>query len=181
MFFAQLSDELYDLALKMVLDFTNEQVLPNAVRAAGLLCDSVAAANPKKAAKHFIPLCIEKIKTELEHGASSTMTNSASSTPIQSDSTLHWYQNILFHVVSMMGPELLNYKTEIMDILSEMISKCKTRRGYMWSGKLLRNCLKTLLDVYPKESRSVPLDEWNNEGQSISPLLYRSYEAIYES
>ncbi|KAI9033800.1 hypothetical protein CLU79DRAFT_851017 [Phycomyces nitens] len=161
--FGQLSDDLYDLALRMVVEFVNDQVIPNAVRTTGLLCDSITSANVKKAAKHFIPLCIANIRTELDYGASSTITNSASSNPIQSDSTLHWNQNILFSVVSMMGPEILNYKTEIIDIGLEMVSKCRSRRGVMWTGKFLRNVLKGLLETYPKDFRNLKPEEWNDK------------------
>ncbi|KAI8379085.1 uncharacterized protein BYT42DRAFT_495617 [Radiomyces spectabilis] len=167
--FGQLSEPLYDLALRMVVDFASEQVLPNAVRATGMLCDSITSANPQKAAKRFFPLCINNIMVELEHGASSTITNSSTSNPIQSDSSFHWYQNILFSVVSMMGSELLRYKKDILAALKEMVSKCRSRRGIMWTGKVLRNCLRTLLETYPMEFRSATPREWADKeymGQS---------------
>ncbi|KAI9246724.1 hypothetical protein BDA99DRAFT_526780 [Phascolomyces articulosus] len=161
--FGQLSDDLYDMALRMVMDFISEQVLPNAIHAAGLLCNSIASANPAKAAKRLIPLCINNISSELEHGAASTMTNSETSTPIQSDSTLHWYQCILYHIVIKLGPDLLEYKKDIIHILTEMITKCKSRRGFVWSAELLKNCLSTLLRMYPHDRRSLNPEDWNNE------------------
>ncbi|KAG0174459.1 hypothetical protein DFQ30_004302 [Apophysomyces sp. BC1015] len=171
--FGQLSDQLYDLALRMVVDFINDQVLPNAVRAAGGLCDSIASANCKKAAKKLIPLCIANIKTELEHGASSTITNSVSSNPIQSDSTFHWYQNILYSLLPMGGQEILVYKEDLVDIGLEMVNKCRSRRGIMWTGKFIRHCLKGLLDTYPKDFKSLNPDEWNNpESIANSHLLW---------
>ncbi|KAF7723510.1 hypothetical protein EC973_001885 [Apophysomyces ossiformis] len=173
MVFWQISDKLYDLALKMVVDFVNDQVLPNAVRAAGGLCDSIAAANWKKAAKQLIPLCIANIRTELEHGASSTITNAVSSNPIQSDSTFHWYQNILFSILCYGGEDLVAYKKDLMDIGVEMVAKCRSRRGIMWTGKFIRLCLKGLLDVYPKDFRSLTPDEWNSpETMAKSHLLW---------
>ena len=152
------------MALRMVMDFISQQVLPNAIHAAGLLCNSIASANPAKAAKKLIPLCINNISIELENGAGSTMTNSETSTPIQSDSTLHWYQCILYYVVSKLGPDLLDYKKDIIDILHEMITKCKSRRGFVWSAELLKNCLGSLLRIYPKERRSLDPKHWNDEG-----------------
>ncbi|KAG1064491.1 hypothetical protein G6F42_026993 [Rhizopus arrhizus] len=65
--FGQLSDDLYDLVLRMIVEFISDRVLPNAVRAVGLLCNAVAKAHPKKAAKAFIPLFIANIQVELEH------------------------------------------------------------------------------------------------------------------
>ncbi|KAI8327989.1 hypothetical protein BC941DRAFT_364207, partial [Chlamydoabsidia padenii] len=162
--FGQLSDNMYDVALRLVVDFSNNQVLPSAVRAMGALCQSITSVNPKKAARQFIPICIVNIRTELkENGASSTMTNSATSNPIQSDATLHWYQHILFSVVSDLGSEWLNYKDDLLAIGYDMVHHCKSRRGMMWAGKFLRYSLKTLLDTYPTEYRSLTPAEWHNK------------------
>lgn len=158
---------MYNLALRMVVDFVGGQVLSNAIHAGGLLCTAIASADPAKAAKQLIPLCIGNIMSELEHGAASTIVNSATSTPIQSDSTLHWYQGILFSTVAAMGSELLNYKTEIINVLKEMTEKCKSRTGFTWSGKLLRASLKTLLAIYPREFRSLTPKEWNSKGKLL--------------
>lgn len=161
--FGQLSDDLYDLVLRMIVEFISDRVLPNAVRAVGLLCNAVAKANPKKAAKAFIPLCIANIQVELEHGAASTVTHAASSNLIQSDSTFHWYQNILFSVIRVLGSELLPYKQDVISVTHAMIQQCRSRRGIMWTGKLLRNVLSTLLCVYPKDFRSVTPSLWNDK------------------
>ncbi|KAI7908029.1 uncharacterized protein BX663DRAFT_425475 [Cokeromyces recurvatus] len=161
--FGQLSDELYDLALRLVIEFITDRVLPNAVRAVGLLCDAIASINPKKAAKVFLPLCISNIRNELEHGAAATVAHAASSNLIQSDSTFHWYQNILFSVVSMLGAEILPYKQDIIDITHLMIQQCRSRRGIMWTGKLIRSVLSTTLNIYPKEFRSLNPSQWNDK------------------
>ncbi|KAL9538165.1 hypothetical protein MBANPS3_011145 [Mucor bainieri] len=161
--FGQLSDELYDLVLRMVVEFISDRVLPNAVRAVGLLCEALAKANPRKAAKALIPLCIANIHVELEHGASSTMTHAASSNLIQSDSTLHWYQHILFSVVRFLGAELLPYKQDIVAVTHAMVQQCRSRRGIMWTGKLIRYVLFTVLNVYPKDYRSVVPSLWNDK------------------
>lgn len=161
--FGQLSDELYDLALRLIVDFVTERVLPNAVRGVGLLCDAITTTNPKKAAKVFLPLCISNIQVELEHGASATVTHAASSNLIQSDSTFHWYQNILFSVVSNLGPELLPYKQDIVSITQSMVQQCRSRRGMMWTGKLIRSVLNTTLSVYPKDFRSLNPSQWDDK------------------
>lgn len=165
--FGQLGDKMFDIALKLVADFATSQVIPNAVRAMGSLCDSITSANPEKSAKKLIDICITNIRMELEHGASSTLTNAASSTPIQSDATLHWYQHILFSVVISLGSLAVQYKDQLLDIGQYMIQHCKTRRGFMWSGKFIRHLLKTILDIYPKEYRSLVPEEWKNIGNNI--------------
>ncbi|KAI8975614.1 hypothetical protein BDF20DRAFT_879640 [Mycotypha africana] len=161
--FGQLSDELYDLALKLVSDFVTDRVLPNATRAVGLLCDTLTNKNPQKAAKIFIPICISNIQIELEHGASSIVSHADGSNLIQSDSTFHWYQNILYSVICNIGPEILTYRNEIVSICQLMVDKCRSRRGIMWTGKTLRNILNSILNVYPTEFRSLNPEIWNNK------------------
>jgi proteasome activator subunit 4 len=161
--FGQLSDELYDMVLRLVVDFVSDRVLPNAVRAVGLLCDAITSVHPKKAAQVFIPLCISQIESELEHGACSTRSHSAASNLIQSDSTFHWYQNILFSVVSTLGPEVLVYKSELIAVTHTMVTHCYSRRGMMWTGKLIRNILKTVLDIYPKDFKSLNASQWKDK------------------
>jgi proteasome activator subunit 4 len=161
--FNQLSEPLYDLALKLVVEFVSDRVLPNAVRAVGQLCDAMTALNPKKAAKVFIPLCISNIQMELEHGAASTVSHAAASTLIPSDATFHWYQNILFSMISSMGPEILVYKEEIISVTQAMINQCRSRRGMMWTGKLVRAVLATVLNIYPLDYRSLNPSQWNDK------------------
>ncbi|KAI8578771.1 hypothetical protein K450DRAFT_245430 [Umbelopsis ramanniana AG] len=170
--FNQISDELYDFGLRMIVDFAAQQVLPNAVRPMGYLCAVVTSPHPEKALKKFIPLCLDNIRTELEHGASGLATNSSTSQQPQSDSTLHWYQSILFQVLTMPGTEILKYKKDIIDILKLMQAECKSRRGFMWAGKLLRFVLMSLLEIYPLECKSVPLDRWNDPEFMANQHLY---------
>jgi proteasome activator subunit 4 len=84
-----LSEPLYDLVLNMVFDYTSTNVRSNAVRAIHQLIQCIANADPVKTLAMFLPFCSQNIRTELENGASSLRTTSASS-PLPSDATLHW-------------------------------------------------------------------------------------------
>ena len=84
-----LSDQLYDLVLRMVFNYASTNVRCNAVRAIHQLVECVANANPAKTLAQFLPFCLRNIQTELENGASSLRTT-ASSSPLPSDATLHW-------------------------------------------------------------------------------------------
>jgi proteasome activator subunit 4 len=95
-----LSEPLFDLVLKMVFEYASTNVRPNAVRAVHQLVECLANANPIKTLAKFFPFCAQSIRTELEHGASSLRTTSASS-PLPSDATLHWsWCNLTFGVMS---------------------------------------------------------------------------------
>lgn len=82
------------MVLNMVYDYASTNVRTNAVRAIHQLVECVANANPVKTLAKFFPLCVANIKTELENGASSLRTTSASR-PLPSDATLHWNLAIL--------------------------------------------------------------------------------------
>ncbi len=84
-----LSEPLFDLVLNMIYEYASTNVRPNAVRAIHQLVECVANADPRKTLAKFFPFCARNIRTELENGASSLRTTSAS-TPIPSDATLHW-------------------------------------------------------------------------------------------
>lgn len=160
----------------MVVQFATAQVLPNAVMDVGCLCSAIVTVNPQKASKKFIPICIANIKSELEHGASSIMLNSASSEIIQSDSTLHWYQKILMDVVHGMGSEVLKYKNELNEIIAESIAKCKSYRGFKWASFLLGYTLRTICEIYPTEYRSLPPQQWSDRGNG-KRIVFVKHEA----
>lgn len=84
-----LSEPLYDLVLNMVYDYASTNVRSNAVRAVHQLVECIANADPVKTLAKFLPFCTRNIRIELENGASSLRTTSASS-PLPSDATLHW-------------------------------------------------------------------------------------------
>ena len=89
-----LSEPLYDMVLNMVYTYASDNVRSNAVRAIHQLLECVANADPVKTLAKFFPFCERNIRVELEHGASSVRTTSESSTPLPSDTTLHWSKYI---------------------------------------------------------------------------------------
>jgi len=85
-----LSENLYDMVLKMIFDYASTNVRSNAVRAIHQLVECVANANPEKTLAKFFHFCVKNIRTELENGASSLRTTTTSSVSLPSDATLHW-------------------------------------------------------------------------------------------
>jgi len=84
-----LSDQLFDLVLKLVHDYATTNAKANAVKAFGQLVACLARVNPEKTINKFLPYCISQIEEELKHGASSVRTTS-SHIAAASDTTLHW-------------------------------------------------------------------------------------------
>ncbi|KAF8203239.1 hypothetical protein BJ912DRAFT_842338 [Pholiota molesta] len=157
-----LSDELYDLVLKMVFDYASTNVRTNAVRAIHQLVECVANADPVKTLAKFFPFCAANIRTELENGASSLRTTS-SSVPLPSDATLHWNLAILRGTVYNDGRAILKYEEELMSLLHLLHQKALSKRGYSWTGKLLSSLLLTLTHTYPLENKFVNPKDWNSE------------------
>ena len=88
---SHLSDQLFDIVLKLVYEYGTTNAKSNSMRPFGWLVACLARAKPKKTIDKFLPFCISQIEDELRHGASSIRTT-ASHTPVPSDTTLHWSQ-----------------------------------------------------------------------------------------
>jgi hypothetical protein len=179
--FIQLSDEIHDIAIKKIGDFARSHVIPNATKVFGLLCSACTGCNPDKVLSIFLPMCKSAIESELEHDAASiSCLTSESSNPFafatSSDSTLHWYQSILFHVVIQAGECLLKYKSLLIDVLKISIEKCKSGRGYKWAGKLLSNIIISLCKIYPLEERNVKSETWYSE--EYQKTHYKSWGTV---
>lgn len=108
----QCSPEIYDVALDIFKEHVINSPRANSARAVGHLAACFGRASPRKALKAFLLPCIEKIKTELQHGASSTRTTS-SSTPIESDNAFHWYCLLLLGTLHMAAEEVSVRKSNI--------------------------------------------------------------------
>ncbi|TFY56124.1 hypothetical protein EVJ58_g7830 [Rhodofomes roseus] len=155
-----LSDALFDLVLRLVYDYATTNAKANAVRAFGQLISCLSRAQPEKTVTKFLPFCIDQIKEELRHGASSMRTTSVH-TPIPSDTTLHWNISILRGCFAYGGAVLVKYKPEILSLTSLLVERTKSERGYSSTGRLLNRVLSTLTSIYPVNSRCVNTKEWN--------------------
>ncbi|GBE78103.1 hypothetical protein SCP_0109850 [Sparassis crispa] len=167
-----LSAPLYDMVLNMIFDYASANVRSNAVRAIHQLVECVANANPEKTLAKFLPFCDGNIRTELEHGASSTRITSSSSTPLPSDATLHWSLAILRGSMYNDGQATLKYQRELLSLLKLLHQKTFSKRGFSSSGKLLSSILLTLSHTYPLENKFVNPDEWASEDFRMNHHLY---------
>ncbi|EIN13624.1 hypothetical protein PUNSTDRAFT_94808 [Punctularia strigosozonata HHB-11173 SS5] len=156
-----LSEPLYDLVLNIVFDFASNNVRSNAVRAIHQLVECVANANPEKTLAKFFPFAEQNIIIELEHGASSLRTT-VDSTPLPSDTTLHWNLAILRGAMYNDGRVVLKYSEKLVALLKLLHEKTFSKRGWTWTGRLLSSTLLTLTHTYPTENRFVNPEEWDS-------------------
>ncbi|KAG1716353.1 hypothetical protein ID866_837 [Astraeus odoratus] len=166
-----LSDSLFDLVLNMMYDYASTNVRSNAIRAIHQLVECVANAHPERTLAKFFPFCEATIRTEIEHGASSTRTTSTT-TPLPSDATLYWSLAILRGAVYNDGSALLRYKERLLSLLKLLRDKALSKRGFSWSAKLLSSALITLTHTYPTENKFVDPDVWNDPEFQQKHYLY---------
>lgn len=192
----QSSPAIYDMALTIFCKHVVGAPKTNSGKAIGHLAACFGRADPAKAMAALLPVCVENIRTELQHGASSTRTTS-SSTPIESDNAFHWNCLLLLGALHMAAEEVrrrlplgrsvakpcrcsqnlpcpfssaaaqsLKYKDQLLSILSLMREKCFSEKGYSYTGRLLQAILASLTSIWPREGRSANPEIWNSEGKA---------------
>ncbi|KAJ3576133.1 hypothetical protein NP233_g629 [Leucocoprinus birnbaumii] len=156
-----LSDQLFDLVLNLVFDYATTNAKSNAVRAFGQLIACLARVQPEKTVARFLPFCKSQIEEELRHGASSVRTTSTHMA-VASDTTLHWNMAILRGCFGHGGNALLKHKEDVISLLSLLVEKTKSERGYTGTGRLITRALHTLAGLYPLNGHFVNDSEWND-------------------
>lgn len=78
--------------------------------------------------------------------------------------------------------QLLKHKDQIIEVLSLLVEKTLSERGYGGSARLIARIMATLTGVYPLDSRFVNTDEWNDPGTrvivTIVAVFYRSSRSL---
>ncbi|KZT61232.1 hypothetical protein CALCODRAFT_447468 [Calocera cornea HHB12733] len=160
--FAHLSPELFDRVLEMIYEYASTTVRSNGVRAVGNLVLSLAKAGPEKTLKRFWPFCRDRIREELENGASSIRSTS-SGTGVPGDTALHWNLSILRSAFHFSSPEILKHKDEIIELLALLIEKTKSERGYTYTARIITKLMGAMTTMYPTEYNLVNPDELESD------------------
>lgn len=58
----------------------------------------------------------------------------------------------------------MKHQEEIVNLLSLLVEKTKSERGYSSTGTLVSRVLQSLTSVYPINDRFVNADDWQREG-----------------
>ncbi|GAA5854935.1 hypothetical protein JCM8547_004128 [Rhodosporidiobolus lusitaniae] len=158
----QLSPPLFDLCLDLVHREVTTSIRSNSQRVTSQLVSCFARANAEKTLKKFFDLCDMNIRAEIEGGAGATR-STRTDTPIESDTTLHWWTGLLTGAVTNSGEKILPYKAKLKSLLQVMTEACKSERGYTTTARILAITLMTLTNTWVRDYRSVNADEWNDE------------------
>ncbi|KAH8919753.1 hypothetical protein BT69DRAFT_1352911 [Atractiella rhizophila] len=156
-----LSPELFDLALDIFYEHCATSVRSNSAKAVGDFVTCFARASPEKTLARFLPLCMRKIKEELEHGAASTRTTSPNSV-LDSDVTLSYYSGLMVGSIHHGGVHMLKYKQDIFNLLRLTVEKSMTERAFSYNGRFISNLIVAWTHIWPHDYRFVNSEEWNS-------------------
>jgi len=156
-----LSDYMFDIAFKIVYKQCTTTTSPNSVKHLGNLVACFARADGQKVLDQLLPVCVKRIREELDHGASSTRTTSTS-TPLDSDTALHHYLSVLYGALSGEGRHLLPHKKTLISLLSDVSERCRSERGYVFVSRLYSKIFSICCQIYPLEYRFVNPSTWND-------------------
>lgn len=140
-------------------------VRPNTVNVIGVLVASLAHAQFETVFDRFFPLCARKIRAELENGASSVPTTSASM-PLASDTTLHAYMAILSGMLSWTTPAVLKHQDELISLLAYVGKAARNERAWSITSRMLLRVITRLTTVWTYDAKFINQDEWTTEGAS---------------
>ncbi|KAK0553638.1 Proteasome activator BLM10 [Tilletia horrida] len=167
-----LSDHMFDIAFNIVFRHCTTTITSNAVTHIGSLVSCFSRANGAKVLNKILPMCAERIREELKHGAGSTRTTSTSQ-PISSDTALHHYLSILGGALNCMGTELLPHKELIISLLQDVSEHCHSERAYTLVARIYAKVFAISVQIFPAENRFVNPATWKDpKFQSESHLWW---------
>ncbi|KAK3822755.1 MAG: hypothetical protein J3Q66DRAFT_424160 [Benniella sp.] len=157
--FGQLSTKLYNRTTKLVIEILEAAPMVNAGKAVGALISSWSSVNRKNAMAVAFPILDRMIRSEFEHGASSTP--SLAYSDLQQDVSLHYYQGLLRQLLGC--ADITEHRAEVISLTKLMIEKCQDRRGYKMAAKCMAAAVQNLVAIYLMDYRSHDPTQWNDE------------------
>ena len=170
-FFAQLSPSLFQVAFNKVIQLARLSKAIHVIRTVSCLVGVACTASPAKCAAALVPLCVENINLELEHGAGASPTTSRQTTTgtgehsvgISGDNILVWYLTLLADVIrGSGGDEIMKWKVEIFGVVNNVWKRCRSYEPLKRASKIARAFITTTSRIYIVENRSVGVRYWND-------------------
>lgn len=171
--FASMAPELFDMALEKIAAFVSSHVVHQARDAMAWILNSLCKVNPQKTLKVFIPMFVISIRNEIDaNDAASDRTSGTDYLP--RDRALVWHVSMLAMTVVHVGREVLNYKTELLEIAEYMQEKCRGLPTILVSN-YIHHLLLNLTHTYPIDhslyepsvlENGLDIDNW---GQTTAP------------
>ncbi|KAG5518001.1 hypothetical protein PMAC_000456 [Pneumocystis sp. 'macacae'] len=160
-FFASLSDDFFKLALKKIIDFISNNIIYQSIRAVSFLCNSCALRNPKLFFQKLFPILKANILFEIKNNdAGSIRSTSIDIHP--RDKTLLWNLQILSASINGSGGILIQYSTDLTEILTTLIEKSQ---GNIIThvGTFFSLILSNFTTIYPINRQMFELNTKNHK------------------
>ena len=72
----------------------------------------------------------------------------------------------------------MKYKDQLLGLMTLLVEKTKSERGYTGTGRLINRILHTAATIYTLNSRYVNPDEWDSPGKEITPSSRSSIDVL---
>ncbi|BFZ54532.1 Proteasome activator BLM10 [Savitreella phatthalungensis] len=152
-----LSDELFDLACRKVVDFCQGHTLYNVADTMSGVVNALCKARPHKTWHAFFGPLTASIRSEvLDNHAGSTRSGGADILP--RDRGLVWYIRCLEGLVDAGGPELIAHRKELRELVSFLMGNCVSQ-ATEFIGILVSSYLEGLVETYPTDHRRLVAEE----------------------
>lgn len=173
-----LSPYLVTQAWQIVHRHCSETVSASSGRLVGSIVASFSRINPEMVLAAMVPMADQRLRSELEHGASSSRTTSTY-VASPSDATFHWHLSCLIGAVTTSGPALLQYKEKLLSLVQYLAERTRSERGYSLVSRLIQRLITSLVAISPSEYRPFNPDEWNDP--KIEREGYLQWGKLYEA
>ncbi|CED83025.1 Uncharacterized conserved protein [Phaffia rhodozyma] len=176
--FTHLSQPLFTQALNQIFDYASTTARANTVNVVAQLVSSLAKVDFGLTFDKFFPMCAKKIRFELENGASSTPTTSAS-LPSSGDITLHAYMALLSGMLSYTDSSVLRHQDKLTELLEFTAKTARNERSWSITARMVMRLLSRMTTCWTEDSRFVNKDEWESEDFKQNSHLY--WGKVYKS
>lgn len=159
--FQQMSEPFVEAACNKLFLWITTHTVTVSAKPLGHVCGSACRVS-SAAADKFVPWLSKRI---LDVAASHSTVLSAEANEDVADELLIWWMHLLPRIVRRGGANIFKHRALIVDVLDAVLPLA-SRKAAKLGGKLLRQFLRTLVDIYPLRTRFLPQGEgWDPVAQ----------------
>lgn len=156
-FFAALSDDLFELASRKIIEFVQTHTLYNVTDTMSGVINALCKANSQLTWKTFFEPLMTSIRSEVvDNGAGSTRSGGAEILP--RDRGLVWYLRCFEGMIDAGGPALFRNQKEIRGLLDFLIDNCVSQ-ATEFVGIIMSSFLEGMVETYPMDHRRLVDEE----------------------
>eukprot|EP00123_Amoebidium_parasiticum_P018360 comp24178_c0_seq1/m.44254 comp24178_c0_seq1/g.44254 ORF comp24178_c0_seq1/g.44254 comp24178_c0_seq1/m.44254 type:complete len:1821 (-) comp24178_c0_seq1:643-6105(-) len=153
LFFSQLSPAIHEEASSRVFRFVTSKLLMKAIKPVGHIVNAASMTSPHTNLQRFLPFLCDRILD--------TATRNIEDADDEADKELVWDLQMVLQCVKLTGEHLLAFEPTLTSVLSHALAS-NNRTICKLGAKMLRNILRALTTIYPRDYRSVSTEQMND-------------------